>query len=157
MLHGDLNLFTPMGFDKTQAVDACELIRFLSSKAWRIQRTISSRVQKFPSSFSGDGNFVLRGSCWIYEEQGKLVSNDRTYTASRRYIYKPRGNSVAVHFEDGRPFYSIDCSQLPEASFEHLCGRDTYTGKLTIGSQIWFSNWEVKGPHKNLEILSSYS
>ncbi len=133
-----------------------ELIQFLSSKTWRIERGIVDRKFGLWSTFSGQAHFSRGTSFWVYEELGQLHSHGRLYTASRQYLYEPDDQSVAVRFEDGRPFYSIDCRKLPVACFEHLCGLDRYVGELSVRTRSWRSIWGVTGPSKDLEICSEY-
>lgn len=137
-------------------MQSIEVIRFLGSKTWNIQRIMVDRYLNLESSFEGNGRFVSCKFDWIYEEWGVLFSNGQTYSASRRYIYEIQNNSLSIRFEDGKPFYLLNCDELPVASFEHFCGQDSYFGRLKIEPRSWSNIWEIIGPKKDLKILSAY-
>lgn len=133
-----------------------KLLTFLNSKTWKLERSIFDRRTDLRSAFDGTAKFVLDNAIWRYEETGDLQYGVDQFRMSRRYIYEIVGNEILVRFDDGRLFYSIDCNKLPVVTFEHFCDPDQYSGELAICGSDWKMQWTIKGPKKDLQIITIY-
>lgn len=135
------------------------LLQLLSAKTWAVQREITDHTLDLRSTFRGQASFLPSGLQWRYLERGKLVCNQKSFSATRTYLYEPGGaNEISVLFADGRPFYSLDCARLPLLQVRHVCGEDLYEGEIFFGKEVklWTTEWRVKGPTKNLLIRTEY-
>ena len=136
---------------------ASELLKFFSANTWDINRKITDYKLNTTLHFLGECQFTRNTEYWIYHERGTLDRHTEVFNMQRSYIYKLSDNSIDVHFDDDRHFYSIDCAQLPALKMVHHCAPDTYQGDFNVTSSDWSLAWRVTGPHKDLLIQTQYS
>jgi hypothetical protein len=91
-----------------------------------------------------------------WREEGELVSAAHRGPARRAMRIAPAGASWEVLFDDGRPFHPLDLSG-GGCDVVHLCGADRYEGAFRMdGPDHLTVRWRVRGPAKDLEIVSDY-
>lgn len=89
-------------------------------------------------------------------EEGELVSASHRGPARRAMRVVPAGAAWEVLFEDGRPFHPLDLAQ-GRCDVVHLCGADRYDGSFHMPAPgRLVVRWRVRGPAKDLEIVSDY-
>lgn len=143
-----------IGALNSSTMNAKEFRNFLVNKTWKVRRRI--RDPQSESSFLGEASFIKEKSIWIYRETGDLQYRGQILPVKRNYLYVFCEDILAVQFSDSRPFYTISHQKLPSASYQHICGADTYSGHISIGDLSWKTKWNIVGPQKNLRISTSY-
>ncbi len=137
---------------------AIELLGFLSSNSWEIERSINDLSGKLLTSFQGKLVFTSSGDkSYLYEEVGRLQSEDSKIEVSKKYYFKEINNTLEVYFEDLRLFYKLDMIEYPYFKVEHICLSDIYTGRFEFMSSKWKTMWLVRGPNKNYTISSVFT
>ncbi len=112
----------------------------------------------FPDVLSFEGQAVFKQispSRQTYEEFGSYLHNNQVIEFQTSYIYEIISpQHCQVLFPDGRLFYEL--FQNPQ-DIQHICGHDHYQGYFEVLSQNeWQLSWGIKGPRKDLKILTSY-
>ncbi|OYD68898.1 DUF6314 family protein [Rhodococcus sp. OK302] len=116
---------------------------------WNFDRTIDDRVAGAMKRVVGqtiieeavDGRFR-----WY--ESGTLFDGDLELPVFRTLFVEQHDGDWAVTFEDGREFHDWN----PGHDVEHLCGADTYRGRIDVAETAdaeWSVVWTVSGPSKD--------
>ena len=76
--------------------------------------------------------------------------------ASRRYRLDTEDEDcLGVRMADGTLFISL--TRAPSQVVSHLCGADTYRGRLLFPrADMWLEEWRVHGPRKTYHSLARY-
>jgi len=125
---------------------------------WSLTREIADAASGRGGNLLGEAVFRPEGDHLIYEERGELsMEGLAPLLAERRYIWRPgEGNSIDVHFEDGRPFHRIGLHQTMPFD-THFCAPDVYD--MVYDFRTW-PEWEcrtrVEGPRKTYRLISRY-
>lgn len=124
---------------------------------WRLDRTIDDHRAGVVMRLLGEARFVPSGDGLDYSESGVLTAPGAPpLQATRRYRWEPRGQGIAVLFEDGRPFHEFTPSGTVTAS--HWCDPDSYRVAYDFSAwPAWSSRWSVNGPRKNYTMQSRYN
>lgn len=125
---------------------------------WRIARVIEDRTLGRSGAFEGEARLAPGSGGLIYDEAGLLRYPGATpLRAERRYFWTQAGASIAVCFEDGRPFHVIAGGQTrPGAT--HECAPDTYRVAYDFANwPDWTAEWTVTGPRKDYTMRSAYA
>lgn len=119
---------------------------------WRIERVILDR--KGPDArFLGRAD-ICEGDPWLYAEEGEMRMGTARFAASRRYLWQPAGDGVAIAFEDGRPFHTLP---LDGGRSGHWCDPDQYDVAYDFDQwPRWHVTWNVTGPRKDYCMESTY-
>ena len=133
---------------------APELAAFEGS--WQVSRQITDHRAGTTARFEGSAVFVPDGTGLAYHETGHLhLPGHAPFVAERRYHWRAQDGALHIDFEDGRVFHSIDSTRL-EAT--HWCDPDNYVVHYDFDDwPLWHSRWEVSGPQKAYEMITSYS
>ncbi len=127
--------------------------------AWALSRVIEDRLTGAEGRLTGQAQFLPRHAGGLdYVEEGELsYGGQPPMAATRRYIWLPAPDGVAVQFEDGRAFHMIEGDRLmPDAN--HHCDPDLYHVSYDFTRwPDWQAIWRVVGPRKDYRMLSSYS
>lgn len=123
---------------------------------WALERRIDDVLSGSVSTFSGTACLSVGENQWSYHEVGKLLLADaQPMTAERRYIWRADDNGVDIHFDDGRFFHRLDCSN--DAVAQHWCDPDQYDVEYNFSNwPKWQNTWSVRGPKKNYTMTSAY-
>lgn len=132
----------------SSAMQARELLRYLGG-GWRIERTIEDHRVGARYEFEGRARGLM-------VERGWLARGKESWFVRRAYRFGEENGMLTVAFEDGRPFYRIDCARLPKLEVRHECGPDLYAGAFALTPAGWTLVWRVTGPAKALTITSRY-
>lgn len=126
---------------------------------WRVARTVRDVANGEEGGFSG--TTIFRPSSeggLLHEESGAFTWRGVTRPAERRLRFLPGPDGTAdVRFADGRPFHDLDLSAGRHIA-DHPCAADLYRGEFTVrGPDHWRTVWRVRGPAKDLEIVTDYA
>lgn len=123
---------------------------------WQVTRRITDHRAGTTALFEGSAVFVPDETGLAYHETGHLhLPGHAPFVAERRYHWRVQDGALHVDFEDGRVFHSIDNARH-EAT--HWCDPDTYVVHYDFDDwPLWHSRWEVSGPRKAYEMITSYS
>lgn len=113
---------------------------------------------------AGDCTFKREDSqdTLVYQEKGTfhLLSNNESYQASRKYLYKLTDNDIYVFFDDNRFFHQFylnnktDTNDLTELIITavHNCSPDVYNIRYEFNLDTpnkFYIIYDVKGPNKD--------
>ncbi len=124
---------------------------------WQIERSIEDHLTGLNGWFEGTADFAPNGPGQLaYTEKGTLTMGSAApMRAERRYIWTIAGDTVAVLFDDGRPFHSFDLRDGAQA--DHLCGDDLYCVEYRFEAwPRWRAKWSVTGPRKDYTMRSDF-
>ncbi len=126
---------------------------------WVLTRIIKDSLSGAEGHLTGRAEFTpMQDGAYLYREEGELNYGDQTpMAATRKYIWTPSEDGIAVLFEDERPFHTIETEKLmPDAT--HHCDPDLYHVSYDFTSwPSWRAAWRVVGPKKDYRMMSSYS
>lgn len=127
--------------------------------AWSLDREIADLHQGSGGTLTGRAVFTPEADGLAYVEEGRLrMTGQPELVATRRYLWRDAGpGTIAVLFEDGRPFHHIALDRLmPDDN--HICGADFYhvTYDFTHWPR-WSAAWRVQGPRKDYRMVSRYA
>lgn len=143
-------------------------------RIWERLRNINQVVFQFRSQKGGEG--IGRGEVLVEDRKdGKLIFRENgTWRGLNHQEFNFRnvfrwtlnwveGFLTLEHLRFGiqNPVFLFHLVPASEKSLEsvdaHLCGQDTYFGQIFIKPIAIDLSWRVLGPHKNDEIIYSYS
>lgn len=123
---------------------------------WSVVRELADLRGGLAGRFEGVASFGRVGTAIWWDEAGELDWPTHHGEAGRRLFVVADGAQARVHFDDGRPFHSLDLTN-GRCDLAHDCAPDLYTGELTVTSDDeWHVAWDVEGPAKRLTIRSDY-
>ena len=124
---------------------------------WTLSRRIA-HDDGTRASFTGRATLAPDGRGLRYDEEGLLSLPGRPpMTATRRHLWRPAPEGVAVLFADGRPFHRIDLS-TPRPEAVHPCGADTYRVAYDLAAwPEWTAAWRVDGPRHAYGLVSRHA
>lgn len=125
---------------------------------WRVHRTMRDLAAGRDGSFQGLATIEAHGAGLLWREAGMVRMGGHEGPAGRvlRVVPAPEGG-WEVLFDDGRPFHPLDL-RTGACDVVHLCGRDRYEGTYrALGAGAMSVAWRVRGPAKDLEMVSRYS
>ncbi|MDI9916381.1 DUF6314 family protein [Rhodococcus sp. IEGM 1379] len=115
---------------------------------WNFERTIVDRIGGSTKRVVGQTAIEekIDGRLRWYES-GTLFDGDLELAVFRTLFIEQQDGNWAVTFEDGREFHEWN----PGQDVEHLCGADTYRGRVDIeaATEGWSVEWTVSGPSKD--------
>lgn len=126
---------------------------------WSIERQVRDLRMGHDAAFTGTADIApapgVPGEL-AWREEGELVSAAHRGPARRMMRVVPAGAAWEVLFEDGRPFHPLDLGE-GRCDVVHLCGADRYDGAFHMVAPDHLTvRWRVRGPAKDLEIVSDY-
>jgi hypothetical protein len=128
--------------------------------AWSIARAVRDLRAGHDASFTGTASIAPAPAApgeLVWHEQGVLRSAVHRGPASRTMLIVPAGAAWQVLFADRRPFHPLDLG-AGACEVVHPCGADHYTGRFRLKEPDSFEvRWRVRGPAKDLEIVSHYT
>ena len=141
---------------KTHLYPVLDLRRFLKGQ-WLVLRLLRDRREEKNGKFLGKAGFAKTGQGLAYREEGHMHYGSYSGTARRYYRYSfPSAHYAKVHLTDDRLFHDLDLRQGYWES-THLCGEDRYHARVQAWSpDRWELTWDVLGPRKDHNIISSY-
>ena len=118
---------------------------------WRLDRRIEDALAGQVNE--GEGRACLSadgGGGLVYHETLRLRPPGQTpLTGTRRYLWRQQGQSIAVLFDDGRPFHGIALGR-DQSRDVHDCPPDRYAVRHDFGQwPEWRVEWRVRGPRKD--------
>jgi hypothetical protein len=126
---------------------------------WSIERQVRDMRLGHDAVFTGEADIAPAPGApdeLDWREEGELISAAHRGPARRAMRIVPHGAAWEVLFEDGRPFHPLDLSD-GGCDVVHLCGADRYDGAFRLETPDRLSvRWRVRGPAKDLEIISDY-
>ena len=125
---------------------------------WTLQRTVDDHLLGISATMGGRAEFAPEGAQQLrYYESGQLQCGLYSGPFERIYFHEfPADQTMRVTFEDGRFFFEA-LFQGNNASFEHHCGDDIYTGAIVLLNDAAYEMvWQVRGPKKDFLIKSYY-
>ncbi len=125
---------------------------------WHVRREIEDRRAGQRGAFTGTAILRPHGAdIWMWGETGWITLGEAApVRAERRYLWRAEGASIAVLFEDGRPFHRFVPEGAPEAA--HRCAPDDYRVRYDFGAwPDWQVEWVVKGPRKDYRMFSHHA
>jgi prepilin-type processing-associated H-X9-DG protein len=143
-----MNSKTPLPVD--------DLAEFLSGD-WHLVRRLTSLEPRQGGAVEGRVSILPWNDGLDYCETVDVQYVGYRGRATREYRYRLSGRGSAnVCFADGRFFHALDLRQGRWRA-EHVCGRDIYRGSFRVlGPGRWVARWRVRGPRKDLCIMSLY-
>jgi uncharacterized protein DUF6314 len=124
---------------------------------WGLDRDLHDRRAGVRGRLRGTAEFAPDGAGLRWSEAGRLEFGAHAGPAQRVLAIVLGAAGWEVRFADGRPFHPLDLS-AGRADVEHPCGEDRYTGRYDVaGPDALLVRWRVKGPTKDLEIVSRYA
>ncbi|UXF69143.1 MULTISPECIES: DUF6314 family protein [Rhodococcus] len=116
---------------------------------WHFERDIVDRLSGSTKHVFGETTISDAGDGLMrWYESGTLRDGDLELPVFRTLFVAERGLEWAVTFEDGREFHDW----APGEEVEHLCGADTYRGRIDVTAgdrSTWTVVWTVTGPSKD--------
>jgi hypothetical protein len=125
---------------------------------WHVDRDIDDRLTGRKGAFLGFASLRPgEGGLWLWSESGALHLGEGPHIqAGRRYLWREKGDRIAVLFEDGRPFHDFLPGGAPEAA--HRCAPDDYRVRYDfLAWPAWHATWVVRGSRKDYSVTSRYS
>lgn len=126
---------------------------------WSFERVINDLEAGGTSRASGVCELSRQDAGLIlWRERATLRHAGRELPASREMCIENDGGSWHVKFDDGRYFHPWS----PSDTVVHHCGADVYEGFVDLGDPAetvssWQVTWRVRGPRKNLLIVTRLS
>jgi len=136
--------------------DVLSLQKFVGR--WSLAREIVDTAGGREGALAGEAVFRPEGGNIVYEEKGELSMHGLApLMAERRYLWRERPDrTIAVHFEDGRPFHRISLDQTMPFD-THFCAPDVYDMAYDFRNwPAWECRTRVEGPRKTYRLLSRY-
>ncbi|MGG7103537.1 DUF6314 family protein [Rhodococcus sp. 24CO] len=121
---------------------------------WNFERRIVDRRAEATKRVAGKTTIEDSGDGRLrWYESGTLFDGDLELPVFRTLFIEQHDGDWTVTFEDGREFHDW----APGDDVEHLCGADTYRGRIDIDIEegsadsqaVWSVEWTVTGPSKN--------
>lgn len=129
---------------------------------WNFERRIVDRRAEVTKRVAGTTIVEHSGHSRLrWYESGTLFDGDLELPVFRTLFIERTDGDWTVTFEDGREFHDW----APGGDVEHLCGADTYRGRIDIDIDIdieeaeadaaedpqavWSVEWTVTGPSKD--------
>ncbi|NMD59449.1 hypothetical protein CJ178_10805 [Rhodococcus sp. ACPA4] len=121
---------------------------------WNFERRIVDRRAEVTKRVTGTTTIEDAGDGRLrWYESGTLFDGDLELPVFRTLFIEQHDGEWAVTFEDGREFHDW----APGDDVEHLCGADTYRGRIDIDVEeattdsqaAWSVEWTVTGPSKD--------
>ncbi|MFE1953076.1 MULTISPECIES: DUF6314 family protein [Streptomyces] len=137
-----------------------DALAFLAGK-WDVERTVRDLSAQVTGRFAGTTDFVpaADGEGGLrHVESGAFTWRGVERPAERTLFFRPgdEPGTAVVHFADGRFFHGLDLRTGSHVA-DHPCAADLYRGTFTVtGRDRWWSEWNVRGPAKNLVIKTYY-
>jgi hypothetical protein len=135
-----------------------DLAEFLCGE-WRLARRLVALDTLHSGTAEGQASFRLVGERLELEycETAEVHFADYCGRATREHRYRlVEPGCAEVCFADGRLFHRLDLRRGRWRA-EHVCGEDVYRGSFRVlGPGLWVARWRVRGPRKNLRIVSVY-
>jgi hypothetical protein len=133
-----------------------DLAKFLCGE-WRLARRLVALDTLHSGTAEGRVNFRLLGDGLEYRETAEVYFAGHRGRATREYRYRlVEPGCAEVRFADGRLFHGLDLRRGHWRA-EHVCGEDVYRGSFRVlGPGLWVARWRIRGPRKNLRIMSVY-
>lgn len=123
---------------------------------WRIDRRVRHDAGG-EAAFEGVARLEPDGEGLLWREVGRLTMDGRSWEATRRLLWRPAPEGVAVLFEDGRPFHRIDLAQTRPTD-AHPCGADLYRVAYDLTAwPEWSVVWRVDGPRHAYAMVSRHA
>ncbi|SMO35377.1 DUF6314 family protein [Ruegeria faecimaris] len=124
---------------------------------WSLSRTIRDARAGQVVLADGSARFTRSKDSLIYDETVTLrIPGQPEMMGTRRYLWHDKGESVAVHFDDGRYFHALKLGQA-QAADHHNCPPDSYDAVYDFsGWPCWRVRWTVSGPRKSYEMNTEY-
>lgn len=124
---------------------------------WSLDRLIDDRLTARQGRFVGEAHITRQTAGYYYDESGVLsFPGQSPMQATRRYLWRPEGQTIAVSFEDGRFFHDFSIANAaPEA--RHDCAPDLYLVRYDYSWPAWCATWTVSGPRKDYKMVSKYT
>ena len=125
--------------------------------AWTLSRRIEDALAGATGHFEGAARFTSGPGGLSYLEEGRLTFGAAPpMTATRRYLWRAEGASIAVDFADGRFFHAFPTDAVrPEAA--HYCAPDQYAVRYDFSRwPHWRAEWRAVGPRKDYAMISDY-
>ena len=130
-------------------VDDAKIEPRVLAGTWHFERDIVDRLSGSTKQVFGETTISDAGDGRMrWYESGTLRDGDLELPVFRTLFIAKRGLEWAVTFEDGREFHDW----APGEEVEHLCGADTYRGRIdvtAVDGSAWAVVWTVTGPSKN--------
>ncbi|MGC0365315.1 hypothetical protein ABH922_003299 [Rhodococcus sp. 27YEA15] len=116
---------------------------------WDFEREIVDRVADQVKRVAGRTDLTATDDGRIrWYESGTLFDGDLQLQVFRTLFIEKTDGQWAATFEDGRDFHRW----APGEDVEHLCGADTYRGRIDVvpgAAATWTVVWTVTGPTKD--------
>ena len=120
---------------------------------WIVSRVITDHRAGQTGHFEGEARITPSSGPHEYFETGTLEMGTARLQATRRYLWSPDPDGIAIAFDDGRPFHIITDS----AKAEHFCDPDQYDVSYDFTNwPDWSSVWSVSGPRKSYVMTTHY-
>ncbi|MEO8530349.1 MAG: DUF6314 family protein [Deltaproteobacteria bacterium] len=132
-----------------------QLLDFLGQ--WRFSRVIYDAQGRESGRVSGVASIVGDAGSARYDEQGLMeLPGTASLRAQRVYLWRSVAAGIAVQFDDGRAFHTIDLQDVA-ATAKHWCDPDDYHAAYDFSAwPVWTSDWRVKGPRKAYRMVTRY-
>lgn len=120
---------------------------------WQVARSIDDARSGQQGGFDGTARFERDGEGLHYLEQGVMELGGTKFQAERRYLWRTDDAGIAVFFDDGRPFHTINDT----STAAHWCDPDQYDVTYDFDSwPVWTAQWRVQGPRKDYVMVTTY-
>lgn len=123
---------------------------------WRLDRRIEDAREARTLIVEGRAEIAPDGQGGlIYDETVTMhLPEGGPLTGTRRYLWRPDANAIAVLFEDGRPFHRIVLGGS-QSRDSHDCAPDRYDGQYDFSRwPDWQARWAVRGPRKTYVMVT---
>jgi hypothetical protein len=118
---------------------------------WRLYREIEDARAGQELIFQGQARLISDGAGLTYIEDGRWTKSAwGGMSASRRLLWRLKGDKLAVLYADGRAFHSFTPSTDGVSESRHDCTPDRYdvTYRFDL-PEIWEAEWRANGPAKD--------
>ena len=125
---------------------------------WRLTRVVDDNAGGEAMRFGGLASLSWDGVGLTYAEEGRwTVGSYAGLAASRTYLWRAEGATIAVLFEDGRPFHRFQPVSTGRAESSHDCPPDLYAATYDFALPAdWALQWRVRGPRKDYLSRTEY-